>query len=247
MVFSNLNDIGVEINIISYQTGGKVEKNNILMDNIVKTDLNSAILKKATKGTVLIKLGKRNPKLMITAGIHGNELPPQIASLNLINDLLNSKLRGTLYVVPFAIPYATMENSRRFNGIDMNRAASKSGCFSNNLLKIIKMLRIDAVSDFHSTKLKSNPGRQSVFCSKKPCKKSFEIAKYISLNTPSELIFYEKAGLYYKGAFEDECNLAGIPAVTCEVVSENGVVDPGAPEKSYNQMISFLNYFKMIK
>ncbi|MCC7557733.1 MAG: succinylglutamate desuccinylase/aspartoacylase family protein [Methanobacteriaceae archaeon] len=247
MIFSNLNNINVEFNIISYETGGKVEKNDVLMKNIPKTDLNETIIKKASKGTTLIKLGKKGPKLMITAGIHGDELPPQIASLNIINKVLNCNLRGTLYVIPFVIPYATMENSRRFNGIDMNRTAAKAGYLSNNLLKIIKMLKIDAVADFHSTKLRSNPGRQSVFCSKKPCIKSFKIAQHISENTPSELIFYKNAGLYYKGAFEDECNLAGIPAVTCEVVSENGVVDPGSPKKSYNQMMSFLNYFNMIR
>ncbi|MGC9517835.1 MAG: hypothetical protein ACP5C3_09100 [Methanomicrobiales archaeon] len=247
MVFSNLRDISIDISIISHETGGKIQKNKFLMENIPKTDLISTIIKKSIQGTPLVKIGVRRPKIIITSGIHGNELPPQLASIKLINNLLNMNLKGTIYIVPFTIPFATMENSRRFKGIDINRAASKNGCISNTLLKTIKMLNIDAVADFHSTKLRSNPGRQSVFCSKKPCIKSYKIAQHISKNTPSELISYGEAGLYYKGAFEDECNLAGIPAVTCEVVSENGVIDPGSSEKSYNQMITFLNYFKMIK
>jgi predicted deacylase len=50
----------------------------------------------------------------------------------------------------------------------------------------------------------------------------------------------------YKGALEDECNIMGIPAVTCEVVSENGQVTPGSVERSLMQMESYLEHFKII-
>ena len=51
----------------------------------------------------------------------------------------------------------------------------------------------------------------------------------------------------YKGALEDECNILGIPAVTCEVVSENGQVTPGSTQRSLMQMESYLKYFKIIE
>ena len=42
---------------------------------------------------------------------------------------------------------------------------------------------------------------------------------------------------------EDTCNLRGIPAVTCEVLSPFASVGKGSFEKSLEQMKSFLEYF----
>jgi predicted deacylase len=139
-----------------------------------------------------------------------------------------------------------MENSRRFKGVDMNRAASKGGFISNNILNAIKDLKINAVGDFHSTKPGSNPGIESVFCSKSPCYKSYLMAKYITESTSSKIICHNEAGALYNGALEDECNLEGVPAVTCEVVSQNGLITNEGHERSYLQMISYLKYLDII-
>ncbi|MGZ7043801.1 MAG: succinylglutamate desuccinylase, partial [Methanobacterium sp.] len=147
---------------------------------------------------------------------------------------------------PFAVPYATMENSRRFKGMDMNRTASKGGFISHNIIETIKNFKISAVGDFHSTKPGSNPGIESVFCSKNPSNQSYLIAKYITEATSSKMICHDEAGRLYNGALEDECNLNGIPAVTCEVVSRNGMVDKDSHKRSYLQMESYLKYFNMI-
>jgi predicted deacylase len=45
---------------------------------------------------------------------------------------------------------------------------------------------------------------------------------------------------------EDVCNLAGLPAVTCEVLSPVGSVATGSVDRSYNQMLAFLSYFGII-
>jgi hypothetical protein len=235
------------IRIISNETKGEIEKNTILMSYISNIDITDDLVHAAKLGTPLFKIGHGTPKIMITAGIHGNELPPQIAAIQLINDLLDKKINGTLYIIPFAVPHATMRNSRRFKGIDMNRAASKGGFISNNIINTIKTHNISAVGDFHSTKPGSNPGIQSVFCSKKPCYESYLMAKHITENTSSKMIVHEEAGSVYNGAFEDECNLEGIPAITCEVVSRNGTVDLKSPEKSYLQMRYYLDYFNVIR
>ena len=234
------------IRIISQETRGEIEKNILLMRYISKSSLTNDLVHVAKLGTPLLKIGHGTPKIMITAGIHGNELPPQIAAIRLINDLLKEELNGTLYIIPFAVPHATMENSRRFKGIDMNRIASKGGFISNNIINTIKSLKISAVGDFHSTKPGSNPGVQSVFCSKKPCAESYLMAKHITENTSSKMIVHDEAGSIYNGALEDECNLEGIPAITCEVVSRNGLVDSKSPEKSYLQMKYYLDYFNII-
>ncbi|MGZ7136245.1 MAG: succinylglutamate desuccinylase, partial [Methanobacterium sp.] len=224
------------ISIVSHETSGRIEKNTILMEYLAECSVIDDFINASQIGTPLLKVGHGNPRIMITAGIHGNELPPQIASVYLIENLLKNEINGSLYIIPFAVPYATMENSRRFKGMDMNRTASKGGFISHNIIETIKNFKISAVGDFHSTKPGSNPGIESVFCSKNPSNQSYLIAKYITEATSSKMICHDEAGRLYNGALEDECNLNGIPAVTCEVVSRNGMVDKDSHKRSYLQM-----------
>ncbi len=235
-----------DITIISKETGGRVIENKNFMTNVPTDIVSTRLIKAARYGTPMLKIGDISPKIMLTAGVHGNELPPQIAALWLAEELMEKDINGTVYIIPFAIPNATMKNSRRFKGFDMNRSASKDGSPSNKILKATDTLKIVSIADFHSTKPLSNPGIESVFCSKKPCPESFMIAKYLTCATSSKVICHKNAGSLYSGAIEDECNLNGTAAVTCEVVSENYEVKPGSPERSYLQMLSFLNYFGLV-
>lgn len=235
-----------QIKILSKKTGGKITENQNLMSCIPVGELSEKILNAARYGTPMLKIGEKSPKIMITAGIHGNELPPQIAALWLVEELLKRNIDGTVYLIPFAIPEATMNNSRRFKGMDMNRKASDKGSASYKIIKAAESIGVASLADFHATKPRSNPGIESVFCSKKPCKESMLIGKYITNSTSSKMICHEKAGALYNGALEDECNLRGTAAVTCEVLSENCEVRPGSPERSYNQMLTYLKYFGII-
>ncbi|HMK53225.1 MAG TPA: succinylglutamate desuccinylase/aspartoacylase family protein [Methanobacteriaceae archaeon] len=235
--------MNLEVTIISTKTGGLIEENEVLMELLPPGRITETLIEKAKEGTPLLKFGKGSPRIMLISGIHGNELPPQIAVIKLANILNKLELTGTIYLTPFAIPKVTMDNLRRFDGFDMNRRASKNGSPPNIILNLLKALKIDALADFHSTQKRSNPGVESVFCSKTPCYESYKIAKHITDKTSSKIICQKKAGTLYTGALEDESNIAGVPAVTCEVVSRNGWVDPGSPERSYNQMVAFLDYF----
>ena len=235
-----------EIITIAQDTGGDISLNPDLMKELIPGNIGKHLIDAALKGTPLLKFGSGSPRILLCAGIHGNELPPQVAFFKLINYLEDKKINGTVYTIPIAIPYATMKNSRRFQGWDMNRKTFTEGYISNNILKTAQKLEIQAAADFHSTQPQSNPGIESVFCSKKPCYKSFKIADHITSQTSSKVISQEKAGTLYGGALEDELNLSGIPAVTCEVVSRNGKVDSGSVERSLMQMKSFLNYFNVI-
>lgn len=235
-----------QIKILSNKTGGEITKNHNLMASISDGQLSKKLLKAARYGTPMLKMGDKLPKIMLTAGIHGNELPPQIAALWLVEELVKIDINGTVYLIPFAIPEATMKNSRRFKGMDMNRNASNKGSASYKILKEAGSIDVFSLADFHSTKPRSNPGIESVFCSKKPCKDSMLIAKYITDTTSSKMICHENAGTLYSGALEDECNLRGTASVTCEVVSENCEVRPGSAERSYCQMITYLKYFGIL-
>jgi predicted deacylase len=234
-----------EIEIIFPETGGYVAENEAINEHLPPVRLIKTILAAAVKGTPLLKYGNGSPKLMFISGMHGNELPPQIATLQLITELEKFNSAGTLYLLPFAIPFATMKNDRRYDGMDMNRQAHREGSISNVILNKIKKLKINSIADFHSTQKRSSPGVECVFCSKNPTDESLTIANHITKLTSSKVLCHDNAGNLYKGALEDESNLWGIPAVTCEVVSTNGAVDPGSSERSFLQMKAYLDYFNI--
>lgn len=227
-------------------SGGYISANKVLYKNIPNDDLFKDLLSIAVKGTPIIKIGNMGPKVMIVAGIHGNELPPQLACLYLINYLLSNELRGTVYLIPFAAPNATMNNSRSFNGMDLNRSTLDEGSISNIIYNIVVSENIEAVADFHSTSLNSNPGRESVFSSSHPTEESYDIGRYIASKVGCQLINYTDAGILYKGALEDECNKRGIPAVTCEVLSPFGFLNKNSYKRSLLQMYEFLTFFNII-
>jgi len=235
----------LNMKIISTETGGDLRRNKNLLKNLPDDSFTNEIIDHALEGTPMLTFGKGSPKIMLNSGIHGNELSPQLASLNVAQEMADKKLKGTVFMIPFAIPFATMENTRRFKGFDMNRSAYKDGNISNEIIKVVKSLKLDSIADFHATKPYSNPGVESVFCSKNPSPASLEIAEHIKKATRSKIICHKNAGTLYHGALEDECNLVNIPAVTCEVVSYNGRVDPGSQERSYLQMIAYLDYFEI--
>lgn len=233
----------VEIEIISQESAGNLRENQVIMKNLEEGSLTDKLLDAALEGTPLIKMGKGSPKIMLTAGIHGNELSPQVAAVMVAQKLEGQKINGTVFMIPFAVPFATMKSSRRFKGFDLNRTAYKEGYLSNEIIKVAQGLKLDSLADFHATKPHSNPGVESIFCSKKPCPESYRIAEHINRATQSKIICHKNAGTLYNGALEDECNKSNIPAVTCEVVSYNSRVDPGSKERSYLQMMAYMGYF----
>lgn len=224
-------------------SGAYISRNNYVLENLKINGLTQFILEKSVYGTPIFKLGNGGRKILILSGIHGNELPPQIANVWLINELVDSELNNTLYFIPFAAPKASMYNQRLFNSMDLNRSSHIKNSISNLIIQKIIDLGIDFVGDFHSTSYNSNPGFESVFASKSPTSESVNMAKHISENVGSKIISFDIAGSTYKGAVEDVCNLKGIPAVTCEVLSPFASVGEGSVLKSLSQMKSFINYF----
>ena len=244
MEFVKVNQFdNLEMSYICDFSGGFISRNYNLFSQIELTDLNKFILEKSVFGTPIFKMGNGGNKIMLISGIHGNELPPQIASLKIMNELLGCEMSNTLYFIPFAAPKSSMNIERTFNEMDLNRSTHIKNSLSNLILHAALELEIDFVGDFHSTSQNSNPGFESIFSSKSPSPESYLIANYISRDVGSEIISFDFAGSSYKGAVEDVCNLKGIPSVTCEVLSPFGNVARGSVEKSLSQMKSFLNYF----
>lgn len=244
MHFEKIEEFGnMEMKYISDFSGGFISRNKHVLKNLELNKFTQFILEKCVYGTPIFKLGSGGNRILILSGIHGNELPSQVANIKLLNKLLNRDLNNTLYFIPFASPKSTMYNERTFNGLDLNRSAHVKNSLSNIIVQTVLDLRINFVGDFHSTAYNANPGIESIFSSKSPSPESYLIANYISRDVGSEVISFDFAGSSYKGAVEDVCNLKGVPAITGEVLCPFTTIEDGTVERSLAQMESFLSYF----
>ena len=236
-----------KITLYKWNSGANVRSNQRIKANVPNSALVRKIIRLARYGTPLIKFKGGNGKVVfITAGCHGNEIPPQVAAMKLIQYLETHSIKGTVYVMPFMNPKGTAANVRDYKGIHLNKLAHKKGTISYKTVQLIKRFRCDAYGDFHATRPGGKPGRDLVFGSYRPTKKSATIAKYIAKNAKVKYKIYSRAGLEYPGALEDEVNLKGIPAVTCEVLSPHGKIRKGSVSKSLLMMKTLLKYHKII-
>jgi predicted deacylase len=242
-----------EVNLFETDTNGKLLNNRAIHDYFTERGYNkdgiiAEIIEKSTKGSIVLSFGKGDTNLMLIGGVHGNELPPQVALMEFVEKLYMDEtwdLNCTLYIAPCLIPHATMLNSRYLNSVDMNRYAKKEGVTKNILDFAIKH-DVVALCDCHATDPYNKPGVKSVFCSVKPLIESCRIAKHIEDKTASEILPTACAGKIISGAVEDEANLRGISSVTCEVVSPVGDIQEGSIEACTQQFLSFLDYFDAI-
>lgn len=237
----------LEIDNINSATGGDITKNELIMEYVSKTAITDQVISAAKYGTPMVIFGDgSHPRAMIVAGVHGNEIPTQIAAMKLINYLNGRSIKGTVYILPFLIPSSTETTSRYWNGKNPNSIANVPGTPTNIVLNVAEQKNVNFLGDFHSTRPGGDPGKNSVLCTEIPCSLSYEMAAYIKNQTGSSLISSQKAGVDYPGALEDVSNLAGIPAVTCEVLSSHGTVRSGSVTDSYEQMEAFLKFCKIL-
>ena len=230
-----------------WNSGANVLKNKRIKANVPNSTLVKKIIKLAKSGTPVIMFkGGKGKVVFITAGCHGNEIPSQVAAMKLIKYMETHAIKGTVYVMPFMNPKGTAANVRDYKGVHLNKKANKKGTISYKTVQLIKKCKCNAYGDFHSTRPGGKPGKDLVFGTYKPTKKSAVIAKYISKKAKVKYKIYKKAGVEYPGALEDEVNLKGIPAVTCEVISPHGKIKKGSVSKSLLMMKTLLKYNKII-
>lgn len=241
------NKINYEIGVMDWGSKADITANIPLMNGIEHTDLTDQLIDLCKQGSPYIKFGNGNGKtIVLNIGIHGCELAPQVAGLKLINLLASygNEINGTIYIFPFTFPESIANNERMVNHTNMNAVANINGTVSNNLVKFAKSINASGLGDFHGTRHSdSDVGATCIMCTHNPTNESYLIAEYIADETGYLIKDYERAGSPYLGAIEDECNLNGIPAVTCEVLSNHKSFEYGSPEVSLNMMKSFLSYF----
>ncbi|MCQ2965036.1 MAG: succinylglutamate desuccinylase/aspartoacylase family protein [archaeon] len=233
---------------LNWGSKGTITKNKVLMKNISRTKLVNKIIAMCKKGTPVVAFGNgKGPVVVINSGVHGNELSSQAASFKLINKLasMNSKIKGTIYVIPVISPAATAKNVRN-NGINLNSVANKVGTLSNNLIRLSLAVNAKGLGDFHCSRHGGDPGKNVAMGSYNPNGYSAILAKYIASNAKVSSLIYNTAGSEYPGAVEDVANLKGIISVTCEVLTNHGKIESGSVSKSYTMMNYFLKYFGLI-
>jgi uncharacterized protein len=238
------NDTGVQasthyqISVIENTTGGNITNNTVLMENINKTAVISELIDAANNGTPMITLGNGSePRVMIVAGVHGAEIPSQIAATKLINNLTCEKINGTVYIIPFAIPNQTATDQRMYNGTDPDRVAHVSGTPLNVISNTSINNNVTMLGDFHSAQPNDVPGKNCIIYDPgNP--KSLKLARFINNKTQSPLV---KVG-NYSGVLSTVSNSHGITSVVCEVLSPHSKVEPGSVELSYKYMMAFLEY-----
>jgi len=227
-----------KISIIDNSTGGDITNNTVLMDRINQSPLITELIAASENGTPMITIGNGSrPRVMIVAGVHGGELPPQIAATKLINTLNGKKINGTIYIIPFAIPRDTATSTRIHNKTDPNRVANIPGTPVNKIIRTSKNKNIALLLDCHSTRPHDIPGKNCIiYDPKNP--KSLKLSLYINNKTNSPVM---KVG-NYSGVLTTVCNRNNITSVVCEVLSPHGKLQPKSDHLAYQYMISFLDY-----
>ena len=237
-----------ELGVIDWGSKADIRANTPLMNRIEHTELTEKLIDLCTQGSPYIKFGNGNGKtLVMIVGTHGGELASQVAGFKLVNFLANygDEIDGTIYIFPTIFPEATANNTRIYNGINLNTVAAEDGSISNSVVKFAKSVNAVGLGDFHNTRHgDSDVGITCIFCSKQPTPESEVLGKFIVAETGYDIKDYPVAGDPYAGAIEDYANLEfNIPSVTCESLSNHRAVEYGKPEMSFNEMRAFLRYF----
>jgi hypothetical protein len=143
--------IGPDYILFNNKIGADVTKNSAINKNIPKTDFAKTIFRLEKSGSLMLKFGNGiGPKVLITAGIHGNEPQANIAIMKYLELIKDQNIKGTLYVIPFALPIDTALNTRYYNGKDPNRIANVLGTPSWKIVQFAKNNGINYLLDVHS-------------------------------------------------------------------------------------------------
>ena len=236
-----------KITVYKWKSGDDVTKNKRIKKYMPNSKVVKKVVKAAKKGTPVIKFkGGKGKIVFITAGVHGNELSSQVAAMKMIKYLTSHPIKGTVYIMPFMNPKATVANVRDYKGVHLNQKANVKGSISYKTVKLIVKFKCTAYGDFHCTRPGGDPGKNVAMGTYAPTGESAVLAKFISKNSKVKYLIYERAGAEYPGALEDTVSLKGIPAVTCEVKTPHGTIAKGTPGISLLMMKSLLKFYSLL-
>jgi len=228
-----------KITYLDKALGGNVQANPEISQNIPRTYLNNKIFSMTKNGSVVLKFGNGNgPKLLISAGIHGNEEEPNIAVMKYLEYIKDRSFNGTLYIIPFDIPRDTALNSRYYLGKDPNRIANVKGTPGYNIIQFAKNNGINYLLDVHSGGGVTPAGWVYVNSPTTITSAEKNWSSYIKTKTNCDIILNPDNS---PGMLRDFANSAGINCITLEVERDNMPTTTAACTE-YKMFISAVKY-----
>ena len=236
------------LTVLNWGTGGDITRNTPLYNYLLKTTSRNGIvdeiIQAEKQGTVLIKFGNGNGRtVFINAGMHGNELPSQAAAYQTAEYLAGlDEINGTIYMICSLIPYTSQQSVREYNGVDPNRQSKVTGSVASKLINLAVSLNVETFADMHGTKYGGLPGKNVIMAAYSPNSESATMANYMHNLIGYDLNIVDYAGQVYPTALQDNVNMAGIPAVTGEVLCQHSTITASATFISYQYHMAFLIY-----
>ena len=243
---SKSKDNSYTISYFDKTVGGDVLENPDISKNVPNSTLSSQIVNMSKNGSVILKFGKGNPKVLIFAGIHGNEGASNIATLKLIESMKNKKIKGSVYIIPFTIPKSTAKNSRYWykgsKKYDPNRVANIPGTPGYKIVKFAKKNGIKYIIEAHSGGDFYKYKRGLIYANRYPTnKKEAQWIKYIKKNANPKISY---TSVPPKGYLRAYARANKITAITFEVEKDIGPISHWS-DVELKMMTSALRYFKL--
>ena len=205
------------ISLFDSAIGANVLNNTAINQYIPRTCLSNKIFHMTNQGSVILRFGNGNgPKVLICAGIHGNEPQANIAVMQYIEFIKDKNFKGTLYIIPFAIPKDTALNTRYYNGTDPNRIANINGTPGWNIVQFAKSHGINYLIDVHSGGGVDVNG--FIYVNSKPTNKENNLASYIVSKTNCSTGVEDTD---YPGMIRYSAHQYGINSITLETERDN--------------------------
>jgi hypothetical protein len=220
------------------KVGGDVTLNPEINSHIPKTDFACTIFRLEKNGSVMLKFGNGvGPKILISAGIHGNEEEANIAIMKYLEYIKDKNIKGTLYVIPFAIPQDTALKTRYYNGRDPNRIANETGTPGWNIVNFARKNGIKYILDVHSGEGVSYNGLLNI----NPSSTKSAEYKWASYITKISGCISREQPLE-PGMVRTEAFKYGINTITLEVERDT-VETISAAETEFNMINAAVRYF----
>ena len=136
------------------EVGGNVYLNPLIGSYLEQNSLNTIDFN-LENGSEVYRLGNgKGKKILICGGIHGDEVQGPLTVISFLYYLKSHGHRGTIYLIPFAIPIDTEKNTRKYNQsgtvYDPNRRADIPGTPVNKILNFALDHEINYLIDIHS-------------------------------------------------------------------------------------------------
>ncbi|WP_456482388.1 succinylglutamate desuccinylase/aspartoacylase family protein [Methanopyrus sp.] len=213
--------------VYDWGSKGDVLKNPVLAQYAPHGPRSEVVYKYSVEGTVVFEFrGGLGPTVLLTAGVHGDEVWTVIALLRLLDALNPSSVTGTVYVIPAANPAGLEANSRLVNGVDPNRVADVPGSLTWHLVRFALSHKVKYWLDMHCG---SGVPRQGALLTD-------EEDEFVNaLARSSGFVPIVKSAP--KGSIRSVARRFGIEDITLEVPRDAGV--PGI-ERAYRAALAFL-------